>query len=143
MSARARCALLVVDPASGNARRSFVFPLVPERLDRAFVAGDEGALRETLSFTADLDALDTTDGGGVTELLESLGEIAREASQPDAALVLAWGERRLPVEIVRLSIAETAFDRALTTVRANVAIELAVLDVESSSRSDRLAARRR
>lgn len=134
MPAPARCGLLVLDRVTGEARHVFVFPYVPERLDRSLVAGADGQLCEAISLALDLDATDGLERGerdavrsGIEVELASLLSAVRAAAAEDALAVLVWGARRLlPVRIDEVAIGESAFDGTLNAVRARVVLRLAL-----------------
>jgi hypothetical protein len=129
-----RCGLLVLDRVTGGTRHAFVFPYVPERLDRSLVAGADGQLCETISLAVDLDAADGLERGdrdavrsGIEIELAALVSAVREAAAEDALALLVWGPQRLlPVRIDELAIGESAFDGRLNAVRARVLLRLAV-----------------
>jgi hypothetical protein len=130
----ARCGLLVLDRVTGDTRRAFVFPYVPEQLERSLVTGPEGGLCETVSLAVDLDATDGLERGdrdavrsGIEVELAALVAVVREAAAEDALALLVWGAQRLmPIRVEELAISESAFDGRLNAVRARVLLRLTV-----------------
>jgi hypothetical protein len=124
----------VLDRMTGDTRRVFVFPYVPERLDRSLVAGADGRLSETVSLAVDLDATDGLERGdpdavrgGIEVDLAALVSAVREAAAEDALALLVWGPQRLlPIRIEEVTIGESAFDGRLNAVRARVLLRLAL-----------------
>jgi hypothetical protein len=130
--APARCGLLVLDRETGDARHAFVFPYVPEQLERSLVAGADGQLCETISLAVDLDATDGLERGerdavrsGIEVELAALAAAVREAAAEDALALLVWGAQRLlPIRVDELAISESAFDGRLNAVRARAVLRL-------------------
>ena len=124
-----------------------------------------GAPIETITFDAELDAVDQLDAGSATagelglhpqlallellvypssalivanSILLAIGTI--EVIPPQAPIVLfIWGAKRiLPVRITELSVTEEAFDPRLNPIRAKVSIGLRVLSYNDLSRTNPL-----
>lgn len=131
---RLRRPALVRLRSDGGVAAGLRLPINPERLERTVEAGPSGAPRETIRFLVPLDAGDGLEGGdrrapdsGVLAPLAALERLMSPPGPGEGPTVLVWGDRRVPVRLTRLDVAEEAFDARLVTLRASVAVTCEVL----------------